>query len=344
MALVGITSRRLRPKAKKRITGISVGPHLRQALAVAVLGVLAASCVSSSPARSSPTSPSTSQSLAANPSPSPAPPPVANKSCVGANPTINTDRAIEALTATQSASSAEHSLQTFLDQYHLKLHVLPFTGSDSSVSFDSLNDDDLTVLVDFGRLLICEYAKYSEQWVNSSGLTSIALVKNLKTNATDKPCTHPGFASLATLTIYHSAECITGYPGQLNIQLRKHSFHHEFWHVMAFSVDKYQDPAWLALNDPGFTYGSSWDPVKGWTPGIRSFHPRDGFVTAYAMFTMQEDEAETYAYMFLPEEYRDLVEWMAADPILKRKVDYLKEFIISRDPGMSEYFKIADQS
>jgi hypothetical protein len=84
-------------------------------------------------------------------------------------------------------------LQTFLDQYHLKLHVLPFTGSDSSVSFDSLDDDDLTVLVDFGKLLICEYAKYSEQWVNSSRLASIALVKNLKTNATDKPCSPSGF-------------------------------------------------------------------------------------------------------------------------------------------------------
>jgi hypothetical protein len=35
---------------------------------------------------------------------------------------------------------------------------------------------------------------------------------------------------------------------------------------------------------------------------------------------------------------------MTADPILNRKVEYLKQFIISRDPAMSEYFKIAGQS
>jgi hypothetical protein len=270
--------------------------------------------------------------------------PVANTSCAGANPTINTDQTIGSLNVTQSASSAEQSLQIFLDQFHLKVHVLPFTDSDASLSFDNLNDDDLTVLVDIGKLLVCEYAKYSERWVNGSRIKSIALVKNLKVNATDKPCSSAGRTSFATLTIYHSVECITGYPGDLNTQFRKHAFHHEFWHFMAFSADIYQDPAWLALNDPGFSYGSSWDPVKGWTPGLKPFHPREGFVTPYAMFTMQEDEAETYAYMFVPAEYRDLVGWMTADPILNRKVEYLKQFIISRDPAMSEYFKIAGQS
>jgi hypothetical protein len=31
--------------------------------------------------------------------------------------------------------------------------------------------------------------------------------------------------------------------------------------------------------------------------------------------------------------------WLATDPILKNKVEYLKQIVIKRDPAMKDYFE-----
>jgi hypothetical protein len=333
------------PHRKEGIAGLLIGLDVRRPLALAVFGVLAASCVSGAPARSSATSPSPARAVSASPAPSPSPSldPVANQSCPGANAQISTDKSIEALTASQTTASAEVSLQIFLDQYHLTAHVLPFTDSDPSTTFDGLNDGDLPGLVSFGKLFICEYAKYSERWVNRARMKGIAFVKNLKSNPASKPCGYAGIASYATHTVYHSVECITGIPGLTGVQFQRHEVHHEFWHLMAYSLGRYDDPEWVYFNDPVFSYGKEgWDPVtQTWTEGLSPFHPRPGFVTAYAMASVQEDQAETYAALFGPEEYRNLVTWAATDTILKSKFDYLKVAIIHIDPDMKAFLERA---
>jgi hypothetical protein len=73
--------------------------------------------------------------------------------------------------------------------------------------------------------------------------------------------------------------------------------------------------------------------------------PPPGFVSAYAMHDSYEDAAETYATMFVKEERADLVLWMSTDPILKSKVEFLKQFIASKDPAMNaSYLERASQS
>ena len=53
---------------------------------------------------------------------------------------------MEALNGAKTAWSAEHALQTFLDQYKMTVVVLPFIGP-PTYSWDNLTDDDVTVLV-----------------------------------------------------------------------------------------------------------------------------------------------------------------------------------------------------
>ena len=248
---------------------------------------------------------------------------------------------MDALNGAKTAWSAERALQTFLDQYKMKVVVLPFIGP-PTYSWDNLTDDDLPILIPFGRLLICEYAKYSARWVDSSQIRRVALVKNLKTPAAPGTCMAHAVTDFKSLTLFHSVECTSPW----GARIFKHGIHHEFWHLMAYSVYGLHDSAWVALNDPGFSYGKEgWDPVKGWSPGVHPFHPRQGFVTAYAMFTEQEDQAETYASMFVKEDYTELVGWMATDAILKSKVEYMRQFIASIDPTMNlPYLGSAGQS
>src|SRR3981081_1476660 len=99
--------------------------NFRRALALAALGLLTASC-SAAPQTTSATSPSTLPSASSAVTPAG---PVANASCPGANSQISTDRSLEALRIAQTAWSAERALQSFLDQYKIKVVVLPFIGS-----------------------------------------------------------------------------------------------------------------------------------------------------------------------------------------------------------------------
>jgi putative zinc-binding metallo-peptidase len=291
------------------------------------------SCGSSAPTASSPTSSAAAQSHS---TPNPSAGPVANKSCPAANSQISTDQAIDALAASHTASSAQHALQTFLDQYHMTVLVTQtwetFMGN---IYWDNLNDNDLPALISFGTLLICEYAKYSERWVNSSRIRSVALVKNLRVQPTAAPCLAIGLADINEMTVYHSVEC-KAYMGAVQ---DKRDMHHEFWHLMASSMNRWDDPAWSALNDPNFAYGNDgYDPVTGQGPKTCDRHAVPGFVTCYARHNANEDQAETYASLFVEEEYKLLVAWMATDPVLKSKVEYLRQFITSRDPAMNDYF------
>lgn len=314
---------------------ILIGLDLRPPLAIALIVMLAA-CASGAPTRSSTATPVAAESLAANPSPFAGP--VANKSCPAANSQISTDQSIEALTASQTAASAEQALQSFLGQYRgIRLVVLPFIGN-QALSWDNLTDDDLPFLITYGKLFICEWAKYSQLWVNSSRITRVALVKNLG-NLTRGPCKASGQADWNGGTLYQDVLCGAA-SGPVK---QKHTLHHEFWHLTA---QKYVDSAWVALNGPEFNYGDDgWDPDTGWAPNIRFKHPRPGFVSAYAMHDSYEDAAETYATMFVKEERADLVLWMSTDPILKSKVEFLKQFIASKDPAMNaSYLERASQS
>jgi hypothetical protein len=298
--------------------------EFRRAVALAALGLVAASC-SPSPSTASAPSPSAQQSFNAS-TPVLATGPAANASCPGASPEIGTDQSMEALAGAKTAWSAERALQTFLDQYKIKVVVLPFVGIET-YAWDNLTDDDLPILIPFGKLLICEYARYSAKWVDSSRIGRIALVKNLKTPVFPGTCTAHAVTDFKSLTLYHSVECTSPW----GARIYKHGLHHEFWHLMAFSVYGLHDSDWVALNDPGFSYSK-----EGWNrPGVNPFHPRQGFVTAYATFTEQEDQAETYASMFVKEDYTEMIGWMASDSILKNKVEYMRKFIASIDPTMN---------
>jgi hypothetical protein len=191
-----------------------------------------------------------------------------------------------------------------------------------------MTDDDLPALIAYGKLFICEWAKYSQRWVYASSITKVALVKYL-VNPLRGPCKVSGLVQ-NNGTLWQDVPCGGGATKQ------KHTLHHEFLHIAFRSAHvSHEDPGWAALNDPSFSYkNSAWDIVDGWAPGTIAKHPRQGFVSAYATQNQWEDQAETYAAMFVKEEYPDLVQWIAADPVLKSKVEYLKQFIAAIDPAM----------
>jgi len=94
--------------------------------------------------------------------------------------------------------------------------------------------------------------------------------------------------------------------------------HHEVFHFADYADDDQlsHDPAWLALNDRDFVYGSGGRFLR--EPGVGRFTDQiPGFVSRYATAALEEDKAETFAMrMSAPEKFAELI---AEDAIVRAK-------------------------
>ncbi len=116
------------------------------------------------------------------------------------------------------------------------------------------------------------------------------------------------------------------------------TFHHEFFHYIEMqrsnSLTAF-DAEWNALNPPGFKYVGSTDSfVDGW----KNLAPKPGFISDYAESLPAEDRAETYAHLMTPPYAQKLRERALTDSVLKKKADFIKQFIGTISPEMDGKF------
>ena len=113
--------------------------------------------------------------------------------------------------------------------------------------------------------------------------------------------------------------------------------HHEVFHFADYADDDQlsHDPAWLALNDRDFVYGSGGRFLR--EPGVGRFSGEiPGFVSRYATSALEEDKAETFAMrMSAPREFAELI---AGDPILREKSAALEVQLRKFSPMIDEAF------
>ncbi len=113
--------------------------------------------------------------------------------------------------------------------------------------------------------------------------------------------------------------------------------HHEVYHFVDYAVDDQvkRDPAWQALNERYFVYGSGGRFVRHGSASRFGSGGR-GFVTEYARSGLEEDKAETYAFLLTaPAKMRRR---MAADATLEKKGRALMASLERRDPRTRALF------
>ncbi len=113
--------------------------------------------------------------------------------------------------------------------------------------------------------------------------------------------------------------------------------HHEVYHFVDYAVDDQvkRDPAWQALNDRYFVYGSGGRFVRHGSASRFGSGGR-GFVTEYARSGLEEDKAETYAFLLTaPAKMRRR---MAADATLEKQGRALMASLERRDPRTRALF------
>ena len=182
------------------------------------------------------------------------------------------------------------------------------------VSFEPLTAADVSSLEPYLRMLLGELGRHPDSVLRNSGLRRIVLVKNIIVGRR-----HAGGCANSPLgTVCLDPRFYTGRAHDGN------AVQHELFHMVWAKVcgSGCQDPRWMELNPTGFTYHPAGPDVQ-FDSGLT--HPSPGFVSSYGMTSPEEDQAEVFAAMQVPEERQALDRWAASDPVLRSKMKYLDD-------------------
>jgi hypothetical protein len=175
-----------------------------------------------------------------------------------------------------------------------------------------------------------ELARYPAEFLARARLRRLVLCSNF----------HEGSESIPSLPNYHGALLmdVDADPPYL-----RRLVHHEVFHFADYADDDQlsHDPAWLALNDRYFVYGSGGRFAR--EPGAGRFSAESpGFVSRYATSALEEDKAETFAMrMSAPEQFAALT---ATDAILRAKSAALEQQLRKLSATMDEsFFSVVDR-
>ena len=194
------------------------------------------------------------------------------------------------------------------------------------VTFDTIDHD--SALLAYVRLFDEEFRKYTPAFIRASGLKTVAFVSDLKYAGQERWAV-PDF-------VHETLYLDVGVRFARDEVFQRRVIHHEFYHLLEeeWNGDPYfKDPAWAALNTSDHRYGAGGAANRDRRLSLFN-HPAPGFVSRYAMTGLEEDKAEVWAAMFVPELWQPLSAWMEEDAILRAKVEFLETFAREQDAQM----------
>jgi hypothetical protein len=203
---------------------------------------------------------------------------------------------------------------------------IPVSTWGDSVQWRALEDTDSPALKRFAGLFSQEFSKYPVSFIKRSNLKLVVFVKKLTVFSQKRSAMPDYFKEVLYMDIY---------VGDYDSTYQKHIIHHEFYHMVEQEFNGnayYKDPAWSTLNAPGFQYGTGGKNARG-SSMYPLTHPEAGFINLYSASGLEEDKAELYASLFIPEEASRVDGWAKDDFILRKKVGFLKAFLQEKGGG-----------
>ncbi len=174
------------------------------------------------------------------------------------------------------------------------------------------------------RVVTAELGRYPRSFLAKSRFRRVLLCSGLKEGTIEIPSL-PNYERTLLLDI-------DAKPFELRRLLD-----HELFHFADYADDNdvQHDPAWAKLNDHWFVYGDGGRFMRD--PGsARLTDKLPGFVTRYATSALEEDKAETFAFMMVAPQ--KMVEMASRDPILKKKIAAIQRQLARLSPGMDARF------
>ncbi|MDB4614432.1 putative zinc-binding metallopeptidase [bacterium] len=188
-------------------------------------------------------------------------------------------------------------------------------------------DNDQPQLLAFLKIFEAEFSKYPTEFVKKSKLQQVVFAKAMAINGQYRAAV-PDYSAE---TLYYDFQM----KSQDHYQYRV--IHHEYYHMIEeqHHGDAYfKDPAWAALNEPGFKYGKGGAANRSTALSKYTF-PQQGFINAYAMSGLEEDKAEIWSIMFVPQIWNKIKQRVGRDRIIRKKVAYMQKFASQQSKTMT---------
>ena len=224
----------------------------------------------------------------------------------------------------------EKRAQKFQARYGIPLMAPNINREEGVLRFTGISPEEYKDLEQYLQLFEEEILKYPPSFFTARDVRGIALVKYLF------------FDGRPAQGIYFSNDHVMFFDvirKNENKAAQRHSIHHELFHMMAMQTPGYtplKDDLWTSWNNPGFRYGKRPHLTQATNP-YNHFAPHEpGFVTYYAMTSVEEDKAEVFACLMQASHKKLIEKWMIKDQILLKKIHTIKAFVQYYCPEMNE--------
>lgn len=198
-------------------------------------------------------------------------------------------------------------------------------------NFVVLSEEDDNELEKYVPIFYEEFNKYPQDFIKNVDLREVAFVKNFSVDGQHRAAYPDDSQEVLFYDIYF---------GNYDTDYQKEVIHHEFYHMIEEEINGdayYKDPIWASFNDPNFKYGSG-GVLAYDDPEYANAVPEDGFISVYSTYGLEEDKAEVFANLMVPELAKEMYSKAANDPALDKKVKYMKDFISEHSEYMNEDF------
>ena len=221
-------------------------------------------------------------------------------------------------------------LQPLEQKYGLKVIALgqPVVDRDRGYTVSCQPPSDAALLA-YMPLVAQEFALYPRDLVAAVGLERLVLCRDLYVGR-DRRGAVPDEEDHA---LFLDVEA----QGSSDRFFRARVIHHEFMHMIDLRDDgRYDDPAWAALNRPGFRYGDGGRSRQGDSLQGMVDTTLVGFLTRYSDSGPEEDKAELFSYLMMRPKW--VTDRTYNDDVLRRKVERLKANLAAFAPSMNSWF------
>ena len=196
----------------------------------------------------------------------------------------------------------------------------------NSVTYDIRIDERVAMY--YLNLVMKEYCKYPEGYLQKANINTIVITRNLKFNdqpraAIPDPLRKQLYLSVNGAFVVASERYLT--------HVMHHELHHctehAIWSSMTFD---WHD--WMILNGDGFCYGDGGESayrtfMKDGVDYYSPSNPHHGFINRYSMTGDEEDRAEIMAFIMTDRELESFIGLYKKDQTIRNKTKLLFKLI-----------------
>lgn len=216
------------------------------------------------------------------------------------------------------------------------------TDSWKAVTYDAIENEN--TLIRYLNLLIAEYSKYPQGYLQQAHVNTLVLTQNLKFKNQLRAAIPDPYKKQLFLSI-------DGAYGIASPRYLAHVMHHELHHCTEYAIWKnmsYDWNDWLMLNTENFCYGSggvmAYEQMSfGKTDFFSPTNPQKGFINHYSITGDEEDRAELLAFLMTDFDRPVVQKLMQQDEIIQKKslllCELLSSFTLKGNPFPADVFE-----